>query len=49
MIHVKLSGIRIQIKGRYFLTKRKKIFIFNMGHLNLNQLKIYKDYYSLNL
>nr|YP_002221359.1 ribosomal protein S3 [Blastocystis sp. DMP/02-328]YP_009166972.1 ribosomal protein S3 [Blastocystis sp. subtype 4]ACH86042.1 ribosomal protein S3 [Blastocystis sp. DMP/02-328]ALC78924.1 ribosomal protein S3 [Blastocystis sp. subtype 4] len=45
----KLSGIRIQIKGRYFLTKRKKIFIFNMGHLNLNQLKIYKDYYSLNL
>lgn len=20
-----------------------------MGHLNLNQLKIYKDYYSLNL
>lgn len=45
----KLNGIRIQIKGRYFLTKRKKIFIFNMGHLNLNQLEIYKDYYSLNL
>lgn len=45
----KLDGIRIQIKGRYFLTKRKKIFIFNMGHLNLNQISIFKDYYSLNL
>lgn len=45
----KLNGLRIQIKGRYFLTKRKKIFIFNLGHLNLNQIDLFKDYYSLNL
>lgn len=47
--HCNLSGIRIQIKGRYFLTKRKKIFILNLGNLNLNQINLFKDYSSLNL
>ena len=33
-----LKGIRIKIKGRFFLTKRKRVFIFNMGELNLNRI-----------
>lgn len=44
-----LRGIRIQIKGRYFLTKRKKIFILNLGSLNLNQIDLFKDYSCVNL
>lgn len=44
-----VRGIRIQIKGRYFLTKRKKIFILNLGNLNLNQVNLFKDYSSVNL
>jgi len=45
----KIKGIRIQIKGRYMLTKRKRIFIFNFGDLNLNKIALNKDYYNLNL
>ena len=45
----KIKGIRIQIKGRYMLTKRKRIFIFNFGNLNLNKIDYNKDYYYLNL
>ena len=45
----KIKGIRIQIKGRYMLTKRKRIFIFNFGSLNLNKIDYNKDYYCLNL
>lgn len=45
----KIKGIRIQVKGRYFLTKRKRIFIFNFGNLNLNKISCNKDYHSLNL
>jgi len=45
----KIKGIRIQIKGRYMLTKRKRIFIFNFGDLNLNKINLNKDYYYLNL
>ena len=40
--------MRIQIKGRYMLTKRKRIFIFNFGNLNLNKIDLNKDYFSLN-
>ena len=45
----KIKGMRIQIKGRYMLTKRKRIFIFNFGNLNLNKIDLNKDYFSLNL
>lgn len=45
----KVKGIRIQIKGRYFLTKRKRIFIFNFGDLNLNKICYSKDFANLNL
>lgn len=45
----KVKGLRIQIKGRYFLTKRKRIFIFNFGNLNLNEIRFAKDYANLNL
>ena len=45
----KIKGIRIQVKGRYFLTKRKRIFIFNLGNLNLNKIDYNKDYYCLHL
>lgn len=45
----KLKGIRIQVKGRYFLTKRKRIFIFNFGDLNLNKICYSKDFANLNL
>ena len=45
----KIKGIRIMVKGRYFLTKRKRIFIFNLGNLNLNKIDYNKDYYCLNL
>lgn len=45
----KIKGIRIQIKGRYMLTKRKRIFIFNFGNLNLNNISLNKDYSYLNL
>ena len=31
------------------LTKRKRIFIFNFGNLNLNKIDLNKDYFSLNL
>lgn len=44
-----LKGIRIKIKGRFFLTKRKRVFIFNMGELNLNRIDKYKDYQCFNL
>ena len=44
-----IRGIKIQIKGRYLLTKRKRIFIFNFGKLNLNKICLNKDYYCLNL
>ena len=44
-----IKGMRIQIKGRYMLTKRKRIFIFNFGNLNLNKIDLNKDYFSLNL
>ncbi len=36
----KIKGMRIQIKGRYMLTKRKRIFIFNFGNLNLNKIDL---------
>ena len=36
----KIKGIRIQVKGRFFLTKRKRIFIFNLGNLNLNKINL---------
>ena len=45
----KIKGIRIQVKGRYFLTKRKRIFIFNLGNLNVNKINYNKDYYCLHL
>lgn len=45
----KINGLRIQIKGRFMLTKRKRIFIFNFGNLNLNKIDIAKDYSCLNL
>lgn len=45
----KIKGIRIQVKGRYFLTKRKRIFIFNLGNLNVNKIEYNKDYYCLHL
>lgn len=45
----KIKGIRIQVKGRYMLTKRKRIFIFNFGNLNLNKISLNKDYSYLNL
>lgn len=45
----KIKGIRFQIKGRYFLTKRKRVFVFNLGNLNLNKINLTKDYASLNL
>ena len=45
----KIKGMRIQIKGRYMLTKRKRIFIFNFGNLNLNKIDLNKDYFSLHL
>lgn len=44
-----IKGIRIQVKGRYFLTKRKRIFIFNLGNLNVNKINYNKDYYCLHL
>ena len=44
-----IKGIRIQIKGRYFLTKRKRIFIFNLGNLNVNKINYIIDYYCLHL
>lgn len=44
-----LRGLTIVVKGRYFITKRKRIFIFNVGELNLNRIDIIKDYSSLNL
>lgn len=44
-----IKGIRIQVKGRYFLTKRKRIFIFNLGNLNVNKIDDNKDYYCLHL
>lgn len=45
----KIKGLRIQVKGRYFLTKRKRVFIFNLGDLNVNNINSYKDYYCLHL
>lgn len=45
----KIKGLRIQVKGRYFLTKRKRVFIFNLGNLNVNNINSYKDYYCLHL
>lgn len=45
----KIKGIRIQVKGRFFLTKRKRIFIFNLGDLNLNKIDYSKDYACLDL
>ena len=45
----KIKGIRIMVKGRYFLTKRKRVFIFNLGNLNLNKINYNKDYHCLNL
>lgn len=45
----KIKGLRIQVKGRYFLTKRKRVFIFNLGDLNVNNINFYKDYYCLHL
>ena len=45
----KINGLRIQVKGRYFLTKRKRVFIFNLGDLNVNNINSYKDYYCLHL
>ena len=45
----KIKDMRIQIKGRYMLTKRKRIFIFNFGNVNLNKIDLNKDYFSLNL
>ena len=45
----KIKGIRIQVKGRFFLTKRKRIFIFNLGNLNLNKIDYSKDYACLDL
>ena len=44
-----LKGIRIKIKGRFFLTKRKRVFIFNMGELNLNRIDKIKDYQCFHL
>lgn len=44
-----LKGIRIKIKGRFFLTKRKRVFIFNMGELNLNRIDKLKDYQCFHL
>lgn len=45
----KLKGIRIKVKGRFFLTKRKRVFIFNLGELNLNRIDRNKDYQCLHL
>lgn len=45
----KIKGLRIQVKGRYFLIKRKRVFIFNLGDLNVNNINSYKDYYCLHL
>lgn len=45
----KIKGLRIQVKGRYFLTKRERVFIFNLGDLNVNNINSYKDYYCLHL
>lgn len=45
----KIKGIRIQVKGRFFLTKRKRVFIFNLGKLNLNKIDYSKDYAYLDL
>ena len=45
----KLKGIRIKVKGRFFLTKRKRVFLFNLGELNLNRIDHNKDYQCLHL
>lgn len=45
----KLKGIRIKVKGRFFLTKRKRVFLFNLGELNLNKIDYNKDYQCLHL
>lgn len=44
-----LKGIRIKVKGRFFLTKRKRVFTFNLGELNLNRIDKNKDYHCLHL
>lgn len=49
MKNCQVQGIRIQVKGRYFLTKRKRIFILNLGQLNMNNISHFKDYDCINL
>lgn len=45
----KLYGIRIQVKGRYISSTRKRIFILNLGKLNLRKINLNKDYITTNL